>query len=97
MALLFVLRRTPLSLFELDRISLYALSGRPFFGFDPSKENLVDLMEADWTKKFNRVFRPGDNPRMKSLYNDLRDFKERFRNTLGHGGHGKKGSSIMVN
>lgn len=77
----------------LEHITVLLL---PFCHYDPSQDNLVKFLSADWTTKFNRIFKPDVNPAMMGQYNELREVKERFRNTYAHGGYEKGGASLLV-
>jgi hypothetical protein len=64
--------------------------------FQPEVLNYRKIVFKDFTSKFNIVLDPQHNPKHMSLYNKLRDLKEKYRNTFAHGGFEKNGSPIFV-
>jgi hypothetical protein len=67
-----------------------------FQGFDLNRDDIVSFMSDDWTKKYNRLFDPQKDSNFMRHYRKLEEVKERWRNTLAHGGFEKKGSSLYV-
>lgn len=66
----------------------------PFLGFDCSKENLVELMSAQWSDKYKRIFSLGHDQRAKKLYDRLSEIREKYRNIITHGDFEKGGASL---
>lgn len=68
----------------------------PFQDFSHDKDDLARLMSSDWTTKYNRIFKPQDNPVFMKHYKNLKEIKEKYRNTFAHGGFEKQGASLFV-
>ncbi|MGM7702397.1 hypothetical protein ACSVDE_11785 [Pseudalkalibacillus sp. Hm43] len=66
----------------------------PFKEFNKSIEKVTDLLSANWTYKYNRIFNPQDNPVYMSWFNKLKYLKE-LRNKYAHGGFEKKNGSFF--
>ncbi|MFH9786036.1 hypothetical protein ACH4NU_37935 [Streptomyces sp. NPDC017259] len=67
----------------------------PFLGFDPSKRDLKSFIGDRWGMKFKRVFPVDSNNPAKAHFDALHRIAEEYRNTYGHGGFDKFGSSIL--
>ncbi|MEK5100948.1 hypothetical protein MKX83_03000 [Cytobacillus sp. FSL M8-0252] len=65
----------------------------PFKKFNKSLEKITDLHSANWTKKYNRIFNPHDNPVYMHWFDKLKYLKE-LRNKYAHGGFEKKKGSF---
>ncbi|MBQ1124635.1 hypothetical protein [Streptomyces sp. B15] len=67
----------------------------PFVGFDPSKESLKSFIGDRWGAKFKKVFPVGENGSVKAHFDELHRIAEEYRNTYGHGGFDKFGSTML--
>lgn len=67
----------------------------PFVNSNLQSKNLNEYIFSGWTDKFNRVFKPNENPKHMKVYNGLRNIKEKYRNTFAHGGYEKEGISLI--
>jgi hypothetical protein len=68
----------------------------PFVEYDPTKDDLVAFIGGAWTDKLKRVWDLASDKDAKSLYDALREIKERFRNSIAHGGLEKGDASLAV-
>ncbi len=68
----------------------------PFVGYDPSKDDLLRFIGSLWGAKVKRVWDLATDGEAKLLYDSLREVKERFRNSVAHGGFEKDGASLYV-
>ncbi|MFI2315612.1 hypothetical protein [Streptomyces sp. CB00072] len=67
----------------------------PFLGFDPSKGDLKSFIGDRWGVKFKRILPVGSNASAKAHFDALHRIAEEYRNTYGHGGFDKFGSSML--
>jgi len=67
----------------------------PFKGFDPSESALKDFIGERWGSKFRKVFAVDRDPSAKSNFDTLYRIAEEYRNTYGHGGFDKNGSTFL--
>jgi hypothetical protein len=79
-----------------SRLEHFLVLALPFCGFDPAADDLVSLVTMTWGDKFKRIFPLDVDRDAQRLYQKLRDVKERFRNTIAHGGFEKGVSSLFV-
>ena len=68
---------------RLEHILILVL---PFLNFDPRMGRLLEMIGARWDEKFRQVFDLSNDRQAKQCYDRLKSIKERFRNTLAHGG-----------
>jgi hypothetical protein len=68
----------------------------PFVDYDPMNDDLVAFIGGSWTDKLKRIWDLADDNRAKRLYDELREIKERFRNSAAHGGFEKGDASLGV-
>lgn len=68
----------------------------PFVDYDPSNNNLVAFIGGSWTKKLKRIWNLANDRDAEKLYDELREIKERFRNSVAHGGFEKGNASLAV-
>ncbi|HFJ9423033.1 TPA: hypothetical protein ACGW48_004551 [Bacillus paranthracis] len=68
----------------------------PFSDFNKETDDVSIFIGYDWTKKYNRIFKPDKNRSMAKHYDELQSIKERFRNTYSHGGFEKQYASLFV-
>lgn len=66
----------------------------PFADFDPSKETVTSFIGSKWGEKFRRIFDLGTDKEANRWYNALHSISESYRNTYGHGGFDKAGSTV---
>lgn len=66
----------------------------PFTSFDPSKESVKAFIGLGWREKFTRVFSLDKDRKASEMFNTLRSISEEYRNTYGHGGFDKAGSTV---
>jgi hypothetical protein len=66
----------------------------PFLHFDASGGRLLEMIGARWDEKFRQVFDLQNDRQAKQCYDRLKSVKERFRNTLAHGGFEKGLTSL---
>ena len=67
----------------------------PFVGFDCSEEDLPTMMSANWTAKYKRVFDLASDLKAKTIFDELKFVKERYRNAIAHGYFEKEGASLF--
>ncbi|MFP4973965.1 hypothetical protein ACE6ED_01065 [Paenibacillus sp. CN-4] len=67
----------------------------PFSQFNKDEDNITNLIGSDWTTKFNRIFKPQQNPSVMQFYDCIRGIKE-LRNKYAHGGFEKKKGSLLA-
>ncbi|UNK20803.1 hypothetical protein MNQ98_12660 [Paenibacillus sp. N3/727] len=67
----------------------------PFSQFNKDEDNITNLIGSDWTTKFNRIFKPQQNPMVMKFYDYIRGIKE-LRNKYAHGGFEKKKGSLLA-
>jgi hypothetical protein len=68
----------------------------PFVGYDPAVDDLPEFISRPWKGKLKRVWNlPADKDAM-ALYDSLSAIKERFRNSVAHGGFEKGDSSLLI-
>lgn len=78
-----------MSLMEHELVLILA-----FCDFDPSEEDLRDILGSRWGVKWRRVLGEA-NPDVLRLRQQLTHIVERWRNTFTHGGFEKKNSASM--
>jgi hypothetical protein len=66
----------------------------PFLNFDPSRGRLLEMIGARWDEKLKQVFDLSNDRQAKQYHDRLKSIKERFRNTLAHGGFEKGITSL---
>lgn len=76
---------------KLEHLLVFVI---PFFGFDCTKENLVELISATWNDKYKRIFDLKNDHKAKKLFDRLTAVKEKYRNTITHGDFEKGGTSL---
>jgi len=57
----------------------------PFVDFEPTKHNIASLITSGWSTKFKNVFDLNNNKQARTLYEELNEIKEKYRNTVAHG------------
>ena len=67
----------------------------PFRDYNHKKDSLIGLIDADWGRKYKRIFDVNDDKKAKHYYDRLISIKEKFRNTLSHGFFEKNGASLF--
>ncbi|WP_406719315.1 hypothetical protein OHA53_10475 [Streptomyces althioticus] len=67
----------------------------PFTGFDPSESALKDFIGERWGEKFRKIFTVDRDPSAKNNFDTLYRIAEEYRNTYGHGGFDKNGSTFL--
>ncbi|MFF1732011.1 hypothetical protein [Streptomyces sp. NPDC058247] len=67
----------------------------PFRGFDPSEAALKDFIGSRWGNKFRQVFAVDTDSSAKKHFDALYRIAEEYRNTYGHGGFDRHGSSFL--
>ncbi|MGW6218641.1 hypothetical protein ACWF8U_02050 [Streptomyces olivaceus] len=67
----------------------------PFLGFDPSKDSLKSFIGDRWGIKFKKIFELSSDSLAKSHFDALHRIAEEYRNTYGHGGFDKFGSTML--
>ncbi|MGV9250630.1 hypothetical protein [Streptomyces sp. NPDC003697] len=67
----------------------------PFKGFDPTESALKDFIGERWGIKFRKVFSVDADPAAKENFDTLYRIAEEYRNTYGHGGFDKNGSTFL--
>jgi len=78
---------------RLEHLLVLMLS---FCDFDPARDDLPSFMKSTWTTQFKRVLRLDLDHEAKSLYDELRVVKERYRNFAAHGELEKGHGSLFV-
>lgn len=68
----------------------------PFKDFNKNIEKVTDLISANWTSKYKRIFNPQVNPEYMHWFDKLKSLKE-LRNKYSHGGFEKKNGSLFPN
>lgn len=68
----------------------------PFSGFRQDRDDLQAYIRKFWTDKFKRIFDLSKNEKARKLYEELREVKERLRNSVAHGGFEKGIASLFV-
>lgn len=66
----------------------------PFAGFDPDKESVTNFIGSKWGDKFKRIFDLSTDKEANRKFNVLHSISESYRNTYGHGGFDKAGSTV---
>ncbi|MCH7484923.1 MAG: hypothetical protein IIA90_07225, partial [Chloroflexi bacterium] len=77
----------------LEHVLVLAL---PFAGYDPEKDDLVQFIGHSWSAKLKKVWDLSVDKRAAKLYEKLVLIKEKFRNSLAHGGFEKRGETLAV-
>lgn len=67
----------------------------PFVGFSTDEGCLREFVYASWKVKFTQLLKPESDPQAAGILAKLDAVKERFRNTLVHGGIEKNGASLF--
>ncbi|WP_326711649.1 hypothetical protein OG758_22685 [Streptomyces sp. NBC_01474] len=67
----------------------------PFRDFNPSESALKDFIGDRWGDKFRNVFTVDADPSAKKHFDALYRIAEEYRNTYGHGGFDRHGSSFL--
>jgi hypothetical protein len=77
------------SLFEHTLVGCLA-----FAEFDPGKETVTNFISSNWSDKFRRIFDLNGDSEASRKFNSLRSVADSYRNTYGHGGFDKAGSTV---
>jgi hypothetical protein len=67
----------------------------PFTGFDPAESALKDFIGERWGMKFRKVFSVNADQAAKVNFDTIYRIAEEYRNTYGHGGFDKHGSTFL--
>lgn len=65
-----------------------------FSSYDREADNLRKFLDKNWTDKFKRILNI-EEPKCQVFYNQLKNIKEKYRNTYSHGGFENKGVSFL--
>ena len=76
-----------------SRLEHFLVLALPFSSFDRTKDDLTKFVQQTWSDKMKRIF-DIQSPPMRDYYPKLISIKEKYRNTLAHGGFEKKGASF---
>jgi hypothetical protein len=66
----------------------------PFVHFDPAHEDLAGFITSNWSSKFKRLFDLRKDHPTQDLFKSLLGLKEKFRNSVFHGGFDKDGLTL---
>ena len=65
-----------------------------FLNFNPSRINVKEFIFKNWSDKYKDIFDISSDSKAKMFYDELKEIKEKYRNTKSHGGFDKEASSI---
>ena len=78
----------------LSRVDHLFVLSLAFTGDVVERGGLLEFLGASWSKKFCEQLKPGDDPRIAKLYEELVTLRREWRNPWAHGGLKSGGASF---